>query len=206
MGSVTLWIGQMKRGDPLAAEKLWERYFGKLVRVAQRRLQQGPPGVGDGEDVAVVAFAAFCRAAEEGRFPNLADRDSLWRLLLCITARRAIDQLRRNRNDHQHVQGEAALPSWDSAAGVQALGEVLGDTPSPEVVFASTEKCRELLERLGDRGLQEIAIAKLEGFQDKEIAHRVGVSPRTVERKIQRIRKLWKRELNPPSPQPTERD
>jgi DNA-directed RNA polymerase specialized sigma24 family protein len=206
MGSVTFWIGQVKRGDPLAAERLWERYFEKLVRVAQRRLGRGPPGVGDEEDVALVAFTAFCRAAKEGRFPNLADRDSLWRLLLWITARRATDQLRKNWGDHQHVKREAALPSWDSPAGVQALGEVLGDEPSPEVIFASTEKCRELLERLGDTSLQEIAIAKLEGYKDKEIAHRMGLGLRTVERKIHLIRELWKRELDPRDPQSSESD
>ena len=30
-GSVTNWIGQLQAGDPAAAQKLWERYFRRLV-------------------------------------------------------------------------------------------------------------------------------------------------------------------------------
>jgi DNA-directed RNA polymerase specialized sigma24 family protein len=37
-GSVTLWIGRLQSGDPLAAQQLWERYFRRLVGLARQRL------------------------------------------------------------------------------------------------------------------------------------------------------------------------
>ena len=41
-GSVTVWIGHLKAGDHAAAQRLWERYFRKLVRLARARLRDAP--------------------------------------------------------------------------------------------------------------------------------------------------------------------
>src|SRR5215469_6576941 len=89
-GSVTNWIGQLQAGDPAAAQKLWERYFRRLVGLARKKLQDGPRRAADEEDVALSAFASFCHDAARGQFPHLADRHDLWRLLVTITARKAL--------------------------------------------------------------------------------------------------------------------
>src|SRR6516225_466780 len=88
-GSVTRWLGRLQAGDPDAARRLLERYFRRLVGLARKRLGGTPRRVADEEDVALSAFDSFCRNAGEGRFPDLLDRDSLWRLLVVLTARRA---------------------------------------------------------------------------------------------------------------------
>src|SRR5260370_2188908 len=89
--SVTEWIGQLKAGDQAAAERLWERYFRRLVGLAGKKLGGNRRRVADEEDVALSAFDSFCRGAGRGRFPLLSDRDDLWPLLLLITARKAAD-------------------------------------------------------------------------------------------------------------------
>ena len=66
-GSVTLWLGQLKAGDPAAARRLWESYFSRLVAVARRQLRSVPRAAKDEEDVALSAFDSFCRAAGEGQ-------------------------------------------------------------------------------------------------------------------------------------------
>ena len=50
-----------------------------------------PRVAADEEDVALSAFDSFCRGAQRGRFPQLDDRDNLWRLLVVITSRKAVD-------------------------------------------------------------------------------------------------------------------
>ena len=40
--SVTLWIDRLKIGDPDAAQKLWERYFRRLVGLARKKLRAAP--------------------------------------------------------------------------------------------------------------------------------------------------------------------
>ena len=93
-GSVTRWLGALRAGDPAAAQQLWERYFHRLVGLARQRLCGARRRAADEEDVALSAFDSFYRAAEAGRFPQLADRDGLWRLLVTITARKAAHLVR----------------------------------------------------------------------------------------------------------------
>src|SRR4051812_18487172 len=93
--SVTQWIDGLRRGDPGAAQRLWERYYHRLVSLARRRLQSAYRRAADEEDVALSAFDNFCRGAEEGRFPRLADLHELWRLLVVIAARKAGHLVRR---------------------------------------------------------------------------------------------------------------
>src|SRR5436305_7405580 len=100
--SVTFWIGQLKAGDSLAAQKLWEGYYGRLVGLARARLRGAGVRAADEEDVALSAFASFCRGAEHGRFPQLADRDDLWRLLVVLTARKA---WHRRRDEQRPKRG-----------------------------------------------------------------------------------------------------
>src|SRR5262245_29028069 len=92
--SVTRWLDSLKRGDAEAAAALWQRYFDRLVRLARARLGPGPRRVADEEDVALSAFRCLCDGAARGRFPDLADRNDLWRLLAALALHKAIDQKR----------------------------------------------------------------------------------------------------------------
>jgi hypothetical protein len=91
-GSITAWIDQLRAGDPAAAQPLWQGYFQRMVGLARQKLRgRLRTAMAGAEDVALSAFDSFCRGAEQGRFPQLADRDDLWRLLFVITERKAID-------------------------------------------------------------------------------------------------------------------
>ena len=92
-GSVSHWIACLKDGDPAAAQPLWERYYRRLVALARKKLQAARRRAADEEDVVQNAFHSFFRALAQGRFPQLDDRDSLWRLLVVITANKALKQL-----------------------------------------------------------------------------------------------------------------
>ena len=51
-----------------------------------------------------------------------------------------------------------------------------------------------MLDRLSDTLLRAIALWKIEGFTTEEIAAKLGCTSRTVERKLQLIRRLWRAE------------
>jgi DNA-directed RNA polymerase specialized sigma24 family protein len=190
-GSVTHWLTQLQAGDAAAVQPLWERYFSRLVGLARQKLQGRPRGAADEEDVALSAFDSFCRAAERGRFPQLGDRDSLWRLLMVLTARKAAHLA---RDEGRLKRGGGAVVDATEAA---CLDEVLGHEPTPALAAQAAEEYRRLLALLGDADLQRAAVRKMEGYTLEEIATQLGRVPRTVKRWLQLARQIWEKELQP---------
>src|SRR5262245_42101268 len=82
------WLEALKQGDPIAAQRLWQRYFGQLVHWARNRLSPALCGMADEEDVALSALNSFCRGLQAGRFPQLSDPHNLWSVLVMLTARK----------------------------------------------------------------------------------------------------------------------
>src|SRR5258708_22757005 len=101
MGSVSQWLGLLKAGDAEAAQKLWERFYARLVNLARTKLRGLPRGQADEEDLALSAFDQFCRAAQQGQFPQLEDRGDLWEVLALLTERKALDHRRRERRQER---------------------------------------------------------------------------------------------------------
>ena len=167
--SVTHWIHEIKKGESAAANALWELFFEKLVGVARRKLDGRPRRMADEEDVALSAFDSFCRAAAKGRFPDLADRDGLCRLLIQMTARKAVDLIRYNARQKRQVLGESVLGKGEST-DAQGFAQVIGDEPTPEFAAMVTEEYERLLALLDDPELEAIAVAKMEGFKNFWVA------------------------------------
>jgi DNA-directed RNA polymerase specialized sigma24 family protein len=195
-GSVSHWLGPLREDDPDAAQRLWERYFQQLVELARKKLRALPHREA-AEDVALSAFDSFCRGANRGRFPQLADRDGLWRLLVVIAARKAAhykrDAGRQKRGGAVVVVGSGPA----EADGETCLEQVVGREPTPEFAAQAADECRRLLGLLGDPELESVALLKLEGYTVEEIAERLGYVPRTITRKLRLIRGLWEQELAP---------
>ena len=192
-GSITRLIGLIKQGDRAAAQPLWDAYFHRLVALARARLRGTPRAMADEEDVALSAFDSFCRRAERGEFPRLADRDDLWQLLFVLTVRKAIGLARhqaRARRGGGHVASLQDLAAWD-------LDAVLGPEPTPELAAQMAEEYRRLLDRLGDETLRAVARWKMEGWTNREVAARLGCVENTVERKLRSIRRLWSKGVRP---------
>jgi RNA polymerase sigma factor (sigma-70 family) len=180
--SVTHWLHQLTADDDSAAQqKLWNRYFMRLTALARTRLTGAPQRDADEEDVVLSAFDSFFRAARAGRFPELHDRTGLWPLLVKITARKAINQVKRQQAKKRSSSAEQAVPD---------IAQLVGDEPTPQFAAEVAEQVEQLLGLL-DEELRTVATMKLEGFTNAEIAQRFGVVERSIERKLARIRVEW---------------
>jgi DNA-directed RNA polymerase specialized sigma24 family protein len=169
------------------------------VGLASKKLRDLSRRAQDEEDVALSVFDSFCRGARRGQFPQLHDRNNLWGLLVVLTTRKALNvrrDERRLKRGGGDVLGESALPGpADGSSADGGLGAVLGQEPTPEFAAQAADECRRLLDCLGDAELRSIAVWKMEGDTTEQIAARLECAPRTVERKLQRIRLRWEKEM-----------
>jgi DNA-directed RNA polymerase specialized sigma24 family protein len=179
--SVTHWIEEVKHGHEAAAQKLFEAYYRRLVGLARKKLGNMPRRAADEEDVAASAFNSFFEGLEKGKFPQLSDRNGLWRLLVRITACKAIDVINREAHRVQYVLN---------------VDEVIGREPSPAFALQVADEYERLLQKLDDAKLRSIAVWKLEGLLDREIAGKLNCTIRTVERKLERIRNMWSKKMD----------
>jgi DNA-directed RNA polymerase specialized sigma24 family protein len=197
--SITQWIDRVRRGDQQAAALLWDRYFTRLVHLAQGMLRGVRRAAADEEDVVLSAFHSFYRAVQAGRLPDLKDRDDLWRLLLCLTERKAIDQRRhelaQKRGAGAVVSASCLESDLGDGAGGQGLAGLAAPEPTPEFTLLIAEELERLLGLLDDDTLRSVAVLKLEGFANEDIARQLGCALRTVERKLGIIRTSWQREV-----------
>jgi DNA-directed RNA polymerase specialized sigma24 family protein len=196
--SVTTWLERLRAGDTAAAQALWQRYFARLVELARQHLAAHVRRAADEEDVALSAFASFCAGAADGRFPRLADRHDLWRLLLTITLRHAHNLARdetRRRRDSRRTVGAADLFDLADAD----LDRLAGDAPNPALVAEVADRLRHLLALLPD-DLRPIAQDLLTGYTAVETARRQSCSLSTVERRWRRIRQFWEEDAKESEP------
>jgi DNA-directed RNA polymerase specialized sigma24 family protein len=187
-GSVTYWVEQLKAGDQAALQKVWERYFQRLVLFARKKLQGSPRRAADEEDVALSAFDSFYRGVKQDRFPRLADRNDLWQLLVVLTKRKAIAlALRERRQKRGGGKAESQTAGdYESEEG-QAFANLISRDPDPELAALVADECQRLLAKLESPELTRIAVLKMEGYTTEEIAVTLGRSVRTVERKLRLI-------------------
>jgi DNA-directed RNA polymerase specialized sigma24 family protein len=191
--SITELLQQLRAGDSAAARALWDRYLTRLINLARCRLRGVPKRAFDEEDVAAPAFDAFLRGVADGRFKKLNNREDLWQVLVMLSERRAIGLVRQERAEKRgrgKTRGESVFEQEVCGASAHPGLDQFVDPDAAEVdQFTLNVRC--LLEGLGDDLLRRIAMAKLEGFSNKEIAQQVGIGLRGVERKLQLIRQTW---------------
>lgn len=194
MGSVSRHLASVKRGDPAALELLWRRYYPQLLNLARSRLRGFGIRHADEEDVVVAAFDAFYRAASQGKYPGLCDRHGLWRMLLTITANNARDVIRKEHSAARgggRVLDQSVLNRNFEAETDAGLEQLISSEPTPAFAALLAESYGERLRSLNDDVLQRVAVLKLEGFENREIAGQLQFTERTVERKLALIRKAW---------------
>jgi len=190
-GSITVWLNRVKDGSrDEAISRLWGRFFGRMVARARDYLRARARPAADAEDVALAAFENFVRRAQAGLFPKLEDRADLWTVLCMLTARKAVNQI-----------------EWDAAAKrgsgnvvhVPALGDdssadpdVFAREPDPKEAAMMAEGLEEMLNLLGKSDLRQVALWRMEGHANEEIAAKLDCSLATVERKLKTIRTIYR--------------
>ena len=171
------------RADPArAASRVDEEFRSRLVRLAERLLDPRVRGAVDGEDVAQSVFRSFFCRQEADPLP-IGSRIELWHLLATIARRKCVKVARRalaqkRGGDRQIACDDTSSGGWDVADATAV---------PPEAVAVMNDLYRELVGRL-DELHRPVCELRLDGLEVAEIATRLGLSHRTVERRLARIR------------------
>ncbi len=184
----------VRAGDDAAITKMWNDYFQQLVRLAATRLPKNLRRAGDEEDIALSAFHSFIAGIRDDRFPDLSGPNNLWGLLITLTSRKVNAYLRhqtRQKRGGGAVRGESVFGDASDAINRAGIGSVDANAGTPDLHVELAEACDELLNQLPDDQLRQIAIMRMDGWLVEEIAQRLDLSKRAVERRLQLIRKTW---------------
>ena len=71
------------------------------------------------------------------------------------------------------------------------MDRIVGREPTPAFAAELAEEFQRLLDSLGDETLRRLAVLKMQGYTNEEIAAKLGCALRSVERKLHGIRTIW---------------
>ncbi|MBN8604029.1 MAG: RNA polymerase subunit sigma-70 [Planctomycetes bacterium] len=199
---ISLWVEQLASADRDAAARLWAHFCQRLMSYARTRMSPSTRRIYDEEDAAVSAFRSLCRGIEAKRFPDVADRTNLWSLLVVITSRKISNRFRyehQQRRDSRQLLSDTILRTSDGSE-IDVLHSVPGKEPTPEFAAEVADMSEFLMKLLPDPELKKLVQLKLEGYTNEEAAERMRITRRTVQRKLELIRRIWLESSDLPKP------
>jgi RNA polymerase sigma-70 factor (ECF subfamily) len=158
------------------ADAVFNRYAGRLIEVAGRRLGGNLRAKVSPEDVVQSAFKSFFRRQNEFRFGQ-DGADGLWGLLVVITLRKCAKWADVFRAGKRAADREIPLPAsiaWQALAARE---------PGPEEAAMLSETVERLFAPLDERQRQMIAL-RMQGYELEQIAGQTQSSRRTVARVV----------------------
>jgi RNA polymerase sigma-70 factor (ECF subfamily) len=182
-------MDRLRAGDEAAAHEVFQRFVGKLIRLARRQFDAVLRRKVDPEDVVQSAFKSFFLRYGDGKV-EVHNWGDLWGLLTVITLRKCLDRVEYHRAECRDAQREAAAQS--GTAGSEPWWEAVGREPRPEeaVILAETV---ELLLRGVDVEERPILEMSLQGYTTQEISVRLNRAERSVRRLRERVKKQLQR-------------
>jgi len=184
-GSITQWLSKLQAGQSQAAEAIWNRYQAKLVSIASKKLDQNPDRSIDGEDLVQSSFRYVFVAIQNGKYPDIENREDLWGLLYVATVNRV----------RQHYRDVNALKR-SHISSVQAIDPaILEDLQTPFAQAQAADLLEYLLSRLDledpSHTLRKIALLYLDEHSASSIAKALQKRKTSILISLRLIRSIW---------------
>ncbi|HSG70038.1 MAG TPA: sigma-70 family RNA polymerase sigma factor, partial [Planctomycetaceae bacterium] len=170
-------VERYRAGDDEAATILFERYVEQLTRLARTRLSLKLAKRTAPDDIVMSAYRSFFLRTREGRF-RFEQSGDLWALLVQIVLHKIARSATRHRAERRSIENETPLD--------QAIPSISTE-PSPDEVVAFNDELESLMTEL-EPATRRVLELRLQGNSQPEIAHLLGISDRTVRRRLNEIR------------------
>jgi RNA polymerase sigma factor (sigma-70 family) len=178
-------LARLDQGQCDAQTEVFRRFAERLVKLARSRLDDRIRKTTDPEDVMQSVWNSFFVRQQAGKFA-LKDWAGLWAVLVVMTVhkcgRRSVAAQRAKRDVTREMNPQSSPPD-DSSSGWEAIDRA----PSPDEAATLTEMVEYVMAGLDERE-QNILSLRLQGFTVPEISEEVGLTERSVHRKLAAIR------------------
>ena len=173
------------------SEEIWNRYFQRLLSFAKVQMKGMPKVTSDEEDITLSVLKSVCLSLrnEASHFGRNEDGSDLWGLLVLICKRKIANLYAYQNRLKRDVSKSESL---NDSPGL--LNEIQSREIRPEFLAEFNERVELLFSSLEKDMLKEVAMSKVQGYTNEEIAQRLGCSLSTIERKLRLIREIWSRE------------
>jgi RNA polymerase sigma-70 factor (ECF subfamily) len=180
---------RLREGDQSAAALVVDRYTRRLVALARANLDRRILRKEDPEDVLQSVFKSFFHRCGLGQF-QLDGREDLWALLVSLTLHKCGHRADYFRAAKRDVQREVPTQSQLDSSGLQWQALARDATPVEAAILVDTIK--RLLDGLKPHQ-QEMVRLSLQGEGTAQIAERVGLTRKSVQRVLKGVRERLER-------------
>lgn len=189
-GSITRALAALRLQNEQSAELLWKRFFERLCGYAESRLYRRHRKLVDPDQIASDAFMALLDGVKNHRFEQVRNRDELWQMLTLIASRKTIAsqrQLDRQKRGGGKVRGLSSC----GGRNANVLEEFISGDLTPDAIVELEDLSRCLLAALPNDVIRKVAVLRMAGHANAEIAEKLSLTERTIERKLKLIREIW---------------
>lgn len=187
-------IAGVRAGEPVALGTFYRLYGPSLERLAARAIDPGMRRRFGPESIANSVCRTFMMRARNDAY-ELADGDSLWRLLCVIALTKVRERSRFHLRQRRGLQREEhARGAADGDDTDDPLLRSPAETPAPEDEAVFREQFQVLLDAL-DQEERRVLELRLEARSQQEIADEMAISERTVRRILKRVEERFARSL-----------
>lgn len=178
-------LARLDQGQSDAQTEVFQRFAERLVNLARARLDDRIRMTTDPEDIMQSVWRSFFTRQQAGKL-ELQDWGGLWAVLVVMTVRkcgrRLVAAQRAKRDVTREVNPQTAATD-DSFFRWEPVDRV----PTPDEAATLTEMVEQVMTGLDERE-QNIFSLRLQGFTVPEISDQVGLTERSVHRKLAAIR------------------
>ena len=186
-GSVTRWLQRLQAGESGAAQAIWDRFYQRVVRLAELQLKRNADRAVDGEDIAQSAFRAVYHAVMNGRYPDMDNRQELWQLLIVSIRNRVQRHFRDIHTQKRMVNEKGLLVMQDRLNPIELSGPVA----QAELADLLAMLLRVLDQEDPTGELRQIALLQLEEYSASAIARKLKRRKSYILQRVRMIRILW---------------
>ena len=174
------------RSDEILRQRLCEEFSPVLLNSARAKLDPRIRHLVEPEDVVQSALGTFFKHLDDGTLD--VEVEQILNFLKMVVRRRCVRNVRKQLSDKRDVR-RTFSPSEDEPR-LDAFAA--SPEPAPDEIAAAKSVAERLLRELSEKEMS-LFVAWCAGNSENQLAHLLNLSVRTIGRKKERLRELFKK-------------